>query len=212
MTFAGAWADVSDPGGGMVCNPNPLTGSCSCPAGFVDEDLIDMDNSFDEGNGYGSVLHVCRGPDASAGADFRGAYGEVLGVPSGFCSYSCSDPNPYTGGCGCAIGTADDDFDGVHYIAGSSMDCQRSIGLCRSLPTTPFTYGGWYRVMRFTGSPICDAVAGPARSELNTITGGLSCPSGFVGFTYPAAMPHPDMVTYPNGFCIADMTICMRAP
>ncbi|MEM9862536.1 MAG: hypothetical protein AAF938_13015, partial [Myxococcota bacterium] len=81
VAFGGGYAreavGFEDP---RVCRGNPLDGgACSCPDGFIDEALADMDNAFDEGNGTATVLHVCRGANDSPGADFRGAYGENIG-------------------------------------------------------------------------------------------------------------------------------------
>jgi len=194
------------------CVPNPITGACTCPVGFIDQQLVDMDGNVDEGTGWESYLHVCRTPSAVPGADFRGASGEVTGLPTGVgCTASCTSPNPYTGSCNCPVATADDDFEGVHYQSGTPMDCQRSISMCRSLPTSPLTYGGTYRVMTDVGVA-CSMIPVGARCEPNTITGGCSCPSGFSPMTYTAMMRHTDQVTYPNAFCRAAMTVCVRSP
>jgi len=208
--FGGAFAvqgESSD-----ECVPNPITGTCTCPAGFIDQVLVDMDGNVDEGTGWESYLHVCRTPSAVTGADFRGASSELTGLPTGVgCGSSCTSSNPYTGGCSCPVSTADDDFDGVHYQGGTPLDCQRSISMCRSLPTSPLTYGGTYRVMTDTGV-VCNEMPAGAQCEPNTITGGCSCPSGFAPMTYNAMMRHTDQVTYPNGFCRATMTVCVRSP
>ncbi len=208
--FGGAYAvqgESSD-----ECVPNPITGACTCPAGFIDQELIDMDGNVDEGQGWESYLHVCRTPSAVSGGDFRGAFGEVTGLPGGSgCMMSCADPNPYTGACSCPVSTAEDEFLGIHYQSGSPLDCQRAIGMCRSLPTSPLTYGGTYRVFNDPNAYCTDIPAG-LRCQPNTITGACSCPSGFVGMTYNAMMRHTDQVTHPNGFCRALMTVCVRSP
>lgn len=92
-----AWGGAYDRRGNECAGGNPLTGNCSCPAGFTDLDLVDA-----------GIVLCLGGSDQSTGLSWGGSY-DIYG--------ECQAKNPVTGYCSCPDGYEDLALEdsGTHY-------------------------------------------------------------------------------------------------
>jgi hypothetical protein len=99
----GGWYQVDDavPGGTGCRSPNPFTLDCTCAAGTTPSWTGRVLAPHDSGM-IGSTLALCFQPGVAA-PGFFGAFQQDDPVPNGD---ACRAPNPYTGNCTCAGGTA----------------------------------------------------------------------------------------------------------
>lgn len=152
------------------CAPNPYAGgSCACAPGFVESETQVVQN-YCNGNRFGSRLHLCAAPVFLPTSDWAGAYHVIdpCGGPP-----SCLTPNPYTGACGCPIGTT------AINMRTTTGGCGGTIGSVLTYcwnPSAPRSgYSGSFQdqvVLDGAGQPmtVC-RVPNPA-------TGDCTCPAG----------------------------------
>lgn len=95
ISFAGAFSL----GSSRSCNdPNPITGDCSCPAGYIEYKLAD---NISGGEQY---LYYCATTVVPAPTLPNGGNPKFGGGFSEGSSNVCAEANPYTGQCNCPAG------------------------------------------------------------------------------------------------------------
>jgi hypothetical protein len=188
-----------------------------CPVGFTARNVEDVDYNVDEGMGWLNELHTCvvsGSPGASV--DFAGAHGRITtGYPGSMgCTDSCTAPAGTTGTCTCPPGTTASTYQGIHFLSGTSMDCEREVTYCTGT-AAPLSYGGsfWRHV---TGRDLtCDSGLAPgARCIPNPRTGACSCPAGFI--EQVSSMMQRRIIDRGSGpenwTCRGDLVVCQRLP
>jgi hypothetical protein len=217
--FGGTYA-IDQSGNAVVpCIGNPLVAgaTCTCPSGFVAQQLEDADWSVDEGLGWNNRLYVCVAPGApSTGTDFTGAHGRTTtGNPfSSGCANACTFPATTTGGCSCPAGSTAALLTSVHYLNGSSLDCEREITYCEG-SAAPLTYGGAFWRYTDGSDGVCDAsLPAVQRCVANPETGLCACPAGFVEQVTPLMQRRViDRGFGPEQwYCRGQSVVCGRIP
>lgn len=216
--FGGSYAQDQSGNFAMPCQGNPLAGAaCACPAGFVARQLEDLDGAADEGAGWQLRHFVCVANDApTTGTDFAGAYAFVTtGNPHSVgCTTACSFPSSVSGACACSSGASSVVVTGVHYLAGSSLDCEREVTYCVG-PSAPLSFGGTFWRHVSGRDSICDASLPVAqRCVANPVSGGCRCPAGFVEQVTPMMQSRRiDRGGGPEAwYCRGDLVVCGRTP
>lgn len=196
--FGGAYAYADD---GCTAR-NPLSrNQCTCPAGFVDHALEDVDYEARDGQSRSHSIYVCLPPRVDPAADLPAAFATAADPDGAGCPSGCR-PGRAADGCGCPAGTVPHTHEGVQHRAGAA--CPRSVTLCAG--PTPVTFGGSYRIRRLT--PPCADLAPVELCLQNPTTAACSCPPGFVAQTLPMMAPHPRRPDW----CEADLSLCVPAP
>jgi hypothetical protein len=210
--FGGTYALDQSGMAPLPCRPNPfVAGSvCECPAGFIAQQLDDLDFAADEGNGWDYRHYVCvvAGADTTA-TDFAGAYARTTtGNPfSSGCASACT-----SGTCSCPGGSTPITATGVHFLSGSSLDCEREVTFCGGT-AAPLSFGGSF--WRLGVDTVCStALPFAQRCLANPETGGCSCPAGFTEQVTPMSQQR----TIERGFgpehwyCRGELVYCGRFP
>ena len=217
--FGGTYAIDQSGNAAIPCAGNPLVAgsTCSCPSGFTAQQLEDADWGADEGSGFNNRLYVCVASGAPAtGTDFAGAHARTTtGYPfSSGCANACTFPASTTGGCSCPAGSTSGLMTGIHFLSGSSLDCEREITYCEG-SAAPLSYGGVFWRYTVGGDSVCD-VGLPAvqRCIANTETGLCACPAGFTEQVTP--MMQRRVIDRGSGpeqwYCRGQMVTCGRVP
>lgn len=163
-TFGGSFA-VNDPGACNACDePNPMGGTCGCPAGFP---VVSTARILDDCSDIrGARLTFC-GSSTTAGYDWNGVYeiDDAVG-----CSAGCRLPNALTGACSCPAGATP-----IKLRTLVDTTCGTRIGsqlvLCLGSSAKTATFGGAFQVD--------DPVPGGYGCRVaNPKTGACSCPPG----------------------------------
>lgn len=199
--FGGAYAYADD---GCTAR-NPLSrNQCTCPDGFVDHPLEDVDYEARDGQSQSHSIYVCLPPRVDPAADLPVAFATAADPDGAGCPSGCRPGRPGDG-CGCPDGTVAHTHQSVqHRAALGGVACPRSLTLCAG--PTPVTFGGSYRIRRLT--PPCADLAPVELCLQNPLTGACTCPPGFVAQTLPMMAPHPRRPDW----CEADLSICVPAP
>ncbi|MBN1774037.1 MAG: hypothetical protein JXB32_22450 [Deltaproteobacteria bacterium] len=170
---------------GETCrNPNPFTGDCSCPPGFVGSSTFRIVNDCTDPTYVWADLRFCSAPSLAAGSDWGGAYHLH---DSGLCAVG----NPYTGRCTCPAG-----FVPISWRVETADFRWSSVGLCWSPSATEVTFAGAFEVGD-VGSPCLVS---------NPETGGCSCPADAMRVDYRGIFAHGS----PWGNWGTQMPICYR--
>jgi len=211
--FGGTYAIDQSGNEPVPCRPNPfVAGSmCACPAGFVAQQLEDLDFNVDEGNGWPYRHYVCvvAGADTTA-TDFAGAHARTTtGNPfSSGCATTCT-----SGTCSCPGGSTPMTATGIRYLSGSSLDCEREVTYCGGT-AAPLSFGGTFWRVSVSDTVCNTSLPGPQRCIANPETGACSCPSGFTEQVTSMMQQR----TIDRGFgpehwyCRGELVVCGRLP
>ncbi len=186
---------------------NPLNRNrCTCPTGFTDHPLEDVDFDETEGLGLFHSVYVCAPEDDDPIADLRGAFA-VASDPAGVGCPSGCRLGPLQPECGCPEGATALRFEGVRQMFRGIDQCPRAITLCAA--NAPLTFGGAYRVWR-PQTVACNEIQGDALCVPNPRTGDCTCPEGFEGAAIGMMAPHPTRGA--PFYCRSDVVVCGARP
>jgi hypothetical protein len=186
--------EVNNAACGSGCaTTNPVTGACSCPAGYTARAFSAINDC--SGALPQATINLCHAGTRDADDNWGGTY-QLDDAVGG--SLGCRSANLYTGACSCPAGTTGVSTR-VIAIGSTGARLGSNIVWCVRSGSLPRSFGGVYE--------LDDAVSGGVGCRVaNPYTSGCSCGAGFT------AQPYRVIVDASTGLIGSRIFVCTRAP